>query len=990
MYIKKIHIYSFGKWKNIFFDTDSNMVILKGPNESGKTSLKQFILYILFDLPSVTKKLYEPKDGSSLGGRLFLYDENRDTTIIVERVANKGKGRPSCVTEEGTDLGADYINELLKGMDRHTYESIFSFNDQDLQKIKLMKGEDLGRVLFGLGMSGTEKITQLEASLNKQMDEWYKKKGKKPIINTQLAKMKNLKSKINELEQLEEDYNQLVFKKEELIKAINAMNEQLKEKKEKQLCIDKYFQAQEAITQYKRCENKLREYKEIDSFPLMGLERRSQLKEFILPIESSIHGLEEKLNKWNHQMEDIKEKLIDDELYEELQRLESLYQEYRYLHQQLEEKGRELDKLKIAYQHERKNLGITFDAPISSFPLSMFTEETWKSLVKQQEEAEKDFQNLTSSKQQLLMDKEMWLERKEQLEQSLLEEDEYSALKEKIQIQQVNEWRQQFFQEQKVKDESRKRKTKKVTDQLNKAGNLFFISGIIACIGLLIYAYMNEKILGYLFAVSGLLVGILAKLVTNRMVTVMKKELEHPVIDPFEPSLSSEQIKQYKDKVQIHEKAMQELKELSEKIEQLEKQLIIIEEKLEEHSKLITKIEKQILEEEKQYPFLQSVSIAYWPALYHKLIKLVEMERELQQKQNEMDKVNNHLQCMDEKINDLASACGRNIAGNNDGMWEVLKDIYHSEVKRRDRLQQLQQEIMEAEEQKIQLQKELEPYKKELQELFTKAQAENEEQFIEKGKKYEEKQRLIEKQEEWLHQIQVILQNETAAALEKDIPWSQLELEHIDLSEEIKRWNEELENKRQSLANCYAQLKQLEENEQLSTLRHQYALLKGELRNYVKQYVTLKAANHFLQKTKELYQKEYLPEIIEKTTYYFKELTGGRYVQMLPPASDETIMVESSDHQYFKIAELSTGTTAQMYTSLRLALSEAMSSNYCLPFLIDDAFVHFDGIRKEVMLNLLKQIKEKQQILYFTCEMINFEDKMDILHVDLQPTAISI
>ena len=40
---------------------------------------------------------------------------------------------------------------------------------------------------------------------------------------------------------------------------------------------------------------------------------------------------------------------------------------------------------------------------------------------------------------------------------------------------------------------------------------------------------------------------------------------------------------------------------------------------------------------------------------------------------------------------------------------------------------------------------------------------------------------------------------------------------------------------------------------------------------------------------------------------------------------------------------------------------------YPFPIIIDDAFVHFDKKRKELMLNYLRTLPHDYQILYFTC-----------------------
>ncbi len=61
------------------------------------------------------------------------------------------------------------------------------------------------------------------------------------------------------------------------------------------------------------------------------------------------------------------------------------------------------------------------------------------------------------------------------------------------------------------------------------------------------------------------------------------------------------------------------------------------------------------------------------------------------------------------------------------------------------------------------------------------------------------------------------------------------------------------------------------------------------------------------------------------------------------------------------------GTAEQIYVSLRLALADHTFENDSFPLIIDDSFVNFDAERTKRMLELLKKVSEKRQILFFTC-----------------------
>ncbi|WP_054861343.1 AAA family ATPase [Gracilibacillus sp. JCM 18860] len=68
MRIESVHIYGFGKWQNKqFYLNNSSLLEITGENEAGKSTLRQFILYMLFGLPSKKLEKYLPKQGAQIG-----------------------------------------------------------------------------------------------------------------------------------------------------------------------------------------------------------------------------------------------------------------------------------------------------------------------------------------------------------------------------------------------------------------------------------------------------------------------------------------------------------------------------------------------------------------------------------------------------------------------------------------------------------------------------------------------------------------------------------------------------------------------------------------------------------------------------------------------------------------------------------------------------------------------------------------------------------
>jgi len=72
------------KWQ---FDQDGVIQII-GENEAGKSTLRQFILYVLFGGKPREVEKFIPNDGAVVGGRLLVSGLS-DEEITIERVYQK-------------------------------------------------------------------------------------------------------------------------------------------------------------------------------------------------------------------------------------------------------------------------------------------------------------------------------------------------------------------------------------------------------------------------------------------------------------------------------------------------------------------------------------------------------------------------------------------------------------------------------------------------------------------------------------------------------------------------------------------------------------------------------------------------------------------------------------------------------------------------------------------------------------------------------------
>jgi len=105
--------------------------------------------------------------------------------------------------------------------------------------------------------------------------------------------------------------------------------------------------------------------------------------------------------------------------------------------------------------------------------------------------------------------------------------------------------------------------------------------------------------------------------------------------------------------------------------------------------------------------------------------------------------------------------------------------------------------------------------------------------------------------------------------------------------------------------------------------------------------------------------------IQQRTDELFRAWTGG---------ADRSVILEKDWNPWIVTPDnprvapelLSRGTLDQLYLAFRVALSEALSQDVPLPFLLDDPFVHFDPQRRKLAWEAFEAISERHQVILFT------------------------
>lgn len=158
----------------------------------------------------------------------------------------------------------------------------------------------------------------------------------------------------------------------------------------------------------------------------------------------------------------------------------------------------------------------------------------------------------------------------------------------------------------------------------------------------------------------------------------------------------------------------------------------------------------------------------------------------------------------------------------------------------------------------------------------------------------------------------------------------------------------------------------------METLGNQ-AELEGQLRQLRKRigklnrtYAALELAQATLATATAELQRRFAPQIAKQAQEIFGQLTDGRY-DRLTLSQDMSLQAGAEEESVLHTAQWrSEGTVDQMYLSLRIAVSKALTPD--APLILDDALVRFDDVRHAAAMEILKQQAQHRQIILFTCQ----------------------
>ncbi len=906
-------------------------------------------MHILFGFPQKNSALlrYEPKSGGKYGGQVQVLDEKYGICII-ERVRGKSAGDVIVHFEDGTTGGEQELSLLLRQYDRPSFESIFSFSLLQLQGFDKMDEQELSRTLLASGTTGVDSLLQLEKRMDKEMGELFKKSGKLPEMNGKMLELRELEIELKEAQGKVAEYAPAIQRLQEVERRLTDLYAQQKSLQHKagQLAI---MQQLLPLHQKKVVLEAKLEQLHTATFPIDGIRRYEALVDKWTEADAMKRRLTEELAELTAKMplQQTATRLAESEILlakeaewhgwcmatasaeDELRRLAS-------------EKSRLLGRLGIQEEQAEQRL---LQANIS---------------LQKEEEMHHLLADLAASDQQIGYSERQLV----QLENDLL------AIETKLGVLQQTEASQEELE--------RVQRWPRIRQQLAEAKAYVALGGrqrdkneaimptllLVLAIACIVIGFIQKE---WLIVLVGAFSGIAGAFFWMRQDSQAADASKMQEMERLIALYDGQE--QQMDKLIEQVTATRREKEgLQQTYANLERDYQVCVVELDSSHNNRREIEHQLVQFIQVYGFDSLPSPGIIPELLRFIRQVQEITRDIGEIDNQQKIARNNIAI---RVAEVEKVLQKSVP--QEALYEMLRREF-MQLKEQAEAGKSWLESTRQKEDALKEASELaDTLQHRVQQLLAEAGVATDEAFYKADQMAQEVGRLTEQ----FNDTQMQLAVHGAVEIPEGITEGDLSTQAADneltqsaVSEQLK----ELINEQVSLVH---KKNNLLTDETYGRKLQLFEMKKAELAELAKQWSERKAIAEAIKQTMTDLKEKKLPEVLAVAEGLFLELTGGRYESLIVTESGRFEVI-ANDGMRYPIGELSQATKEQAYIALRLALATSILKTAPFPIIMDDPFVHFDGQRLSRMIELLNQLQQHHQFIYFTCHKIMTERWQDV------------
>ncbi|OJG93412.1 hypothetical protein RV15_GL000014 [Enterococcus silesiacus] len=862
----------------------------------GKSTIYQFIQAMLFGFPAKgkRKKDYQPKSGGAYGGRLwFSHPVYGEVQIERFKAQNKGQAKVYFNDQIGDEAT---LEKILHPLTKELFQAVFTFQQEQLNQLDKLNEEELQTSLLSLGLSGSQQLLLSREAYFKSAQTVYKGKGSQPPLNQKLTEYQNLQKRINEKEQKERPFQQLVTELADTEQEINQKRQAVQDIKTTLALVEKQVMN--------------------------------------LPLYNELHTIEQSNSS-----------IIISQ--EEQERLLSVYQQYRFLSEELLRLNQT-----IAAQSETED-------QTEDYQFYLAEEVHIQQLLNQRYEIDKLLaevewmtQSFQQNQQEMLPLEKQWGWQVATVPQLPFGEQEvekmHDAIVERtIKLQTVQTDLRLLEEEIATREEnlSTFETINKEMFQKNKRQQKKSLNPLLCGIAAIIF--MISFLLPTPIRYGGLIVSLVSLIIGVLPLFYQSK-------DPYE-----------NEKRQWQEKLSQ--------LDYLNDQLIKIKAEIKKLNEEEQETAHFIAQKVKENHLGKMDKVEFWLnyradiTRYLILIKTnQELEYQLQEDQKRVTAISEQTKRFTTKLPIAGMSLAermRVISEFADKMEKVrFAQEYQADAYTRQSIRELKDKQQQVIEQG--------------RTLMHHFQISSINEIPDKLRSYQTASSNHKRKNELQHML--------AGLYDDNSETEQLPAKQQELAKTLKELEEAIHQLQKKEQKLLYQRQQMLSDGTLDELYQEQAIVKTEIEELALSWSADQLAGQLLiDLLTELSEKQ-LPNLLKKATNYFQLLTAQSYraIQL----HEGQLIVVRKDQQRFMLHELSTGTRDQVIMAVRFAFLYLQEHNSLCPIIVDDGWLHYDSQRKKQLAQLFAVFSQQQQVICFSSdqEMVSYYKELKQPIIELE------
>lgn len=1019
----------------VFEDISPGLNIIEGANEAGKTTMLEFVRALFFGFAQRDKNTnnaqrYLPKGGGAHGGWALL-DSMHNGRIRVDRIGDNSSSGQSRVQLLDADRDID-IEVLLTGADRLLYEQIFAFSLEELSDFSQSDQRVQNRIYAASSGQGSDALFNALKRTDKETTDIYRVRGRNQLLNKALSEYRDLQSQIRELSSQVEEYNSDRDQLLEHQQNVKTVCEKLAAIKQQWDTAKLHADVWEPWVQLVTLRNELQQLPAQPEFDETKASAMPGLKIKLQQLQEAIEEKQPRLKRVEEELEDCE---VNDTLLQNAMQVKTLREQLGSYESTLRVLPLDKQKRENIQQEIKvllEQLGPRWDeenaATIDTSREPRLQIQQWETLLETHDANLREAEQTISATSQQVTQQELSLQRLQKeiqhefpaappepkdLEQRAAALREADILLRKRETQQL---RAEYLR-------------KEITAAQNQRKEEIYLSASIPTWTLFVPLFLallagailwRQPLLAVLMAGLFVIVSIILFVISRHQCSVQaqrqEREAQHQqqranAMEDLENQLhdceeeihtanaqlqaiaqkwgwnlqSQTDHQQYFDKLLQDRSNRSRYDNLQDDAKRRLGDLEAIREMQKTQNETIDSLKSTFAEQHhkwndwlNQHHLPQATS----PRQTLELFDFLEKARVLLRDRDQQDL---EIAAKQQQCDDFEQAA--NI------LWQKLnnatpekKDLPNAIRSLSDDLEQHQKAAIHRKnllDNKQDLQDELETQNNRLQETATEMEqilstvgCADQSEFDNKVKIAQEREDLQQKCQE----LERILASHSAPGearvkLEQELQQlnAQSVTEHFETAQaEYQKAEEEKSHAERLQGEWNNKIKQREQNEdKLTALLRQWEIQKSTIADLTHQWATAKLTHVLLDSTRERFERERQPAVIQRAGELMKLVTAGRYQSVLASRGLDAVELDEGELGRKPLSRWSRGTKEQFYLALRLAFIE----DYCsqthlepLPVVMDDVLVHSDGYQRlDSASEMIANFAEKYQVLYFTC-----------------------